>query len=138
MDEYPILPKCFEGRQLELLRRKGVYPYEYMDRLSKFAEKQLPPIDRLYSHLTKEGISEEDYEHAKTICEEFKIKSMRGYPDLYLESNVLLLADVFEHLRNVCLKNYKLDPSWYYTSPGLAWGTSVENDGSRIRTSHIS
>ena len=50
LDEYPILSKYFEGRQLELLRRKGVYPYEYMDRLSKLEEKQLPPIDRFYSH----------------------------------------------------------------------------------------
>ena len=85
LDEYPILSKYFEGRQLELLRRKGVNPYEYMDRLSKLAEKQLPPIDRFYSHLSDEDISEDDYEHAQNIWEEFKIKSMRGYHDLYLD-----------------------------------------------------
>ena len=94
LDEYPILSKQFEGRQLELLGRKGVYPYEYMDRLSKLAEKQLPPIDRFYSHLTDDGISEDDYKHAQDVWEEFKIQSMRGYHDLYLESDVLLLADV--------------------------------------------
>ena len=91
LDEFPILSKYFEGRQLELLRRKGVYPYEYVDRLSKLEEKQLPHINRLYSHLTEEGISEDDYEHAQIVWEEFKIKSMRGYHDLYLESDVLLL-----------------------------------------------
>ena len=72
-----------EGRQLELLRRKGVYPYEYnVDRPSKLAEKQLPPINRFFSHLTEEGISEDDYEHAKTVWKEFEIGSMRGYHDL--------------------------------------------------------
>ena len=67
LDEFPVLSKYFEGRQFELLRRKGEYPYEYMDSLSKLEETQLPPIDRFYSHLTDEGISEEEYEHAKTV-----------------------------------------------------------------------
>ena len=129
LDEFPILSKYFEGRQLELLRRKGVYPYEYMDRLSKLAEKQLPPSNRFYSHLTEEGISEDDYEHAQIVWKEFKIKSMRGYHDLYLESDVLLLADVFENFRNVCLKNYKLDPAWYFTSPGIAWDAALKMTG---------
>ena len=129
LDEFPILSKYFEGRQLELLRRKGVYPYEYMDRLSKLAEKQLPPINRFYSHLTEEGISEDDYEHAKTVWKEFEIGSMRGYHDLYLESDVLLLADVFENFRNVCLKNYKLDAAWYFTSPGIAWDAALKMTG---------
>ena len=129
LDEFPILSKYFEGRQLELLRRKGVYPYEYMDRLSKLVEKQLPPINRFYSHLTEEGISEDDYEHAKTVWKEFEIGSMRGYHDLYLESDVLLLADVFENFRNVCLTNYKLDPAWYFTSPGIAWDAALKMTG---------
>ena len=90
-----------------------MYPYEYMDSLRKLEETQLPPIDRFYSHLTDEGISEEEYEHAKTVWKEFDIDRMRGYHDLYLESDVLLLADVFENFRNVCLKNYKLDAAWY-------------------------
>ena len=129
LDEFPILSKYFEGRQLELLRRKGVYPYEYMDRLSKLAEKQLPPINRFYSHLSDEGISEDDYQHAQNVWEEFKIKSMRGYHDLYLESDVLLLADVFENFRNVCLTNYKLDPAWYFTSPDIAWDAALKMTG---------
>ena len=54
---------------------------------------------------------------------------MRGYHKLYLESDVLLLADVFEHFRNVCLKNYKLDPAWYYTSPGIAWDAALKMTG---------
>ena len=126
LDEFPILSKYFKG---ELLRRKGVYPYDYVDCLGKLDEKQLPPIEEFYSHLNEEGISEDDYEHAKTVWKKFKIKSMRDYHDLYLESDVLLLADVFENFRNVCLKNYKLDPAWYYTSPGLTWDAALKMTG---------
>ena len=51
---------------------------------------------------------------------------MRGYQDLYLKTDVILLADVFEHFRKVCKENYKLDPAWYYTSPGLAWDAMLK------------
>ena len=129
LDEFPILSKYFKGGQLELLRRKGVYPYEYVDCLEKLEEKQLPPIEKFYSHLNEEHISSEDYEHAQRVWKEFEIGSMRDYHDLYLLSDVLLLADVFENFRNVCLKNYKLDPAWYYTSPGLAWDAALKMTG---------
>ena len=129
LDEFPILSKYFKGRKLELLRRKGVYPYDYVDCLGKLDEKQLPPIEEFYSHLNDEGISQEDYQHAQNVWQEFEIKSMRDYHDLYLKSDVLLLADVFENLRNICLKNYKLDPAWYYTSPGLTWDAALKMTG---------
>ena len=67
LDEFPILSKYSKGRQLELLRRKGVYPYDYVDCISKLDEKQLPPIEEFYSHLTEECISEDDYEHANRL-----------------------------------------------------------------------
>ena len=106
-----------------------MYPYEYVDCLSQLDEKQLPPIEKFCSHLNDEHISEEDYEHGKTIWKEFEIGRMRGYHDLYLLSDVLLLADVFENFRNACLKNYKLDPAWYYTSPGLTWDAALKMTG---------
>ena len=130
LDEFPVLSKYFEGRQFELLRRKGVYPYEYMDSLRKLEETQLPPIDRFnLISPTKVYISEEDYEHAKTVWKEFDIDRMKDYHDLYILSDVLLLADVLENFRNVCLKNYKLDPAWYYTAPGLAWDAALKMTG---------
>ena len=54
------------------------------------------------------------------------MKKMKDYHDLYLTTDVLLLADVFENFRNVCVKNYKLDPAWYYTAPGLAWDACLK------------
>ena len=56
----------------------------------------------------------------------FDMKTMRDYHDLYLKTDVLLLADVFENFRDVCLTNYRLDPAWYYRSPGLAWDACLK------------
>ena len=56
----------------------------------------------------------------------FEMNNMRKYHDLYLKTDVLLLADVFEEFRKVCMKNYRFDPAWYYTSPGLSWDTMLK------------
>ena len=105
----------------ELLLRKGVYPYEYMDSWERFRETQLPDMDEFFSTLTDEDITEADYEHAQKVWEVFECETLADYHDLYLKTDTLLLADVFENFRNMCLKQYKLDPAHYYTSPGLSW-----------------
>ena len=104
-----------------LLLRKGIYPYEYMDSFEPFNETSLPPKEAFYSNLTKSGISDEGYEHAKKVWEAFECEDHGIYHDLYLLTDTLLLADVFENFRKTCLKNYGLDPAHYYTSPGLSW-----------------
>ena len=88
-----------------------------MDSLDKLNETQLPPKEAFYSKLNKSHISDEDYERALKVWREFDCKTMRDYHDLYLKSYVLLLADVFENFRDLCLKNCELDPAWYYTAP---------------------
>ena len=108
-------------KQKELLIRKGVYPYEYMDSWDKFEEKQLPSIDEFYSKLNMSGISEKDHQHACKVWNEFGLKNMGDYHDLYLNTDVILSANVFESFRKVCLDNYGLDPAHFYTAPGLAW-----------------
>lgn len=105
----------------ELLLRKGVYPYEYMDDWRRFEEHELPPQDAFYSKLTDEGINDKVYQHAKKVWKSFKCKTMGDYHDLYLRTDVLLLADVFENFRTTNMKNYKHDPAHHYTSPGLSW-----------------
>ena len=67
-----------------------------------------------------EGITDEDYQHAQTVWKEFNIESMKDYYNLYNLSDVLLLADVFENFRNICMNHYGLDPAWYFRAPGLA------------------
>ena len=112
-------------KNVDLLTRKGVYPYDYVSSLEKLSETQLPPKEEFYSKLNDEEITDDDYQHATNVWNTFKCKSLRDYHDLYLKSDVLLLSDVFENFRKTCLKHYKLDPAHYYTSPGLAWDMRV-------------
>ena len=106
--------------------RKGVYPYDYVDCMKKFDETSLPPKEAFYSKLTGEGITDEDYQHAQTVLKEFNIESMKGYHNLYNLSDVLLLADVFEHFRSIRTSHYGLDPAWYFSAPGLAWDATLK------------
>ena len=109
------------NEEFELLIRKGVYPYEYMDSWERFDEAKLPPIENFYSSLSASSISPEDYKHAIKVWKTFNCKTLADYHDLYLKTDVNLLSDVFENFRNICLQQYKLDPANYYTSPGLSW-----------------
>ena len=125
-ESFRNLSNYCEGEKLQLLLRKGVFPYDWFDSFDKLSSTGLPPKGEFYSRLNDTDISDEDYEHAKKVWEKFEMKTMREYHDLYLESNVLLLADVFENFRDVCIKNYGLDPAWYYTAPGLAWDAALK------------
>ena len=125
-DQFTNLNSMYKGEQLKLLKRKGVYPYDYVDSLNRLDETQLPPKEAFYSRLNKSLISDEDYEHAQKVWSEFDCEMMRDYHDLYLKSDVLLLAGAFENFRDVCLTNYELDPVWYYTAPGLAWDAALK------------
>ena len=107
--------KFYKGKQLSLLMRKGVYPYEYASSCERFNDEQLPPKEAFYSKLSGEDISDDDYKHAHAVWEEFDMKTFKDYHNLYNVSDVLLLADVFENFRGVCMENYHLDPAWYYT-----------------------
>ena len=117
---------------IELLFRKGVYPYDYVSSLEKLSETQLPTKEKFYSKLNDEDISDEDYSHAINVWNTFKCQTIRDYHDLYLKTDVLLLADVFENFRKTCLKHYKLDPAHYYTSPGLAWDACLKETGQQL------
>ena len=125
-DQFRNLQSMYEGEQLALLKCKGVYPYEYVDSLDKLAETQLPPKEAFYSRLSGDNISDEDYEHAQKVWEAFDCKILKDYHDLYLKSDVILLADVFETFRDLCMTNYELDPAWYHTAPGLAWNAALK------------
>ena len=118
----------YNSEQKKLLIRKGVYPYEYMDSWDKF-NSGLPSIDKFYSNLNMSGTSNEDYEHARNVWSKFKLKNMGDYHDLYLKTDVVLLANVFESFRKVCIDNYGLDPAHFYTAPGLAWKACLKKTG---------
>ncbi|XP_071652189.1 uncharacterized protein [Temnothorax longispinosus] len=84
------------AEDLDLLTRKGVFPYEYVDSANKLREIEFPPREAFYSSLTDETASESDYEHATRVWRRFCERDLGEYSDLYLKTDVLLLADIFE------------------------------------------
>ena len=111
----------YDMNKFMVLLRKGVYPYEYMDEWNKFDEKKLPCKESFYSSLTMEDISGTDYKHTNNVFKKFNLNNLGDYHDLYVRSDTLLLADVFENFGNACLSNYELDPTHFVSLPGLAW-----------------
>ena len=125
-DGFNNLERYYKGEKLSLVKQKGFYPYEYMNSLERFKENKIPPKEAFYSRLTGEGISDEGYERVEKVWKVFSMKTLQDYHDLYNITDVLLLADVFENFRNVCMENYKLDPAHYFTAPGLAWDACLK------------
>ena len=107
--------------KFELLLRKGVYLYEYMDGWKRFKEESLLDKESFHSELNKEDITDEDYAHAQKVWNTFNIKNIGEYHDLYVQSNTKLLAEVFENFRDMCIEIYEPDPAHFLSAPGLAW-----------------
>ena len=84
---------------------------------------------KFHSKLNDEHITDEEYEHTKKVWETFGCKTLGDYHDLYVKTDVALLADVFENFRNLCKGQYGFDPAHYYMSPGLSWDTLLKNTG---------
>ena len=104
-----------------LLLRKDVYPFEHMDSWEKFDENTLPPMEAFYSNLNLEDIIDEDYTHAQKVWNVFEVNNIGDYHYLYVQSDRLLIADVYENFRNMCLNVYELDPVHFGSAPGLVW-----------------
>ena len=134
-DDFHNTKQVFK-KNVNLLTRKGVYPYDYVSSLEKLTETQLPPKEEFYSKLNDEDITDDDYQHAINVWNTFECKTIRDYHNLYLKSDVLLLSDVFENFRKTCLKHYKLDPAHYFTSPGLAWDACLKETGQELQLLH--
>ena len=106
--------------QFNLMEQTGVYPYDYMNSFRKFKEEKLPKKEQFYSILNDEHITDDAYKHAQNIWSTFNVHNLGEYHDLYLKTDILLLANVFENFRKTCMQYYKLDSCRYFTSPGLA------------------
>ena len=116
-----ITKSYLERAKFDLVARKGVYPYEYMDSFDRFDETTLPPKEKFYSSLSDESISDQDYQHAQEVWATFNCTNMEDYHNVYLISDVLLLADIFENFRNTAMETYGLDRAYYLTLPGYSW-----------------
>ena len=101
--------------------RKGVCPYEHMDDWKKFNEILFSEKRCFYSHLNMEDITNEDYKHSKRLCKDFEIKNSGENHDFCVQSNILLLADMFDNFGNMCFKIYERDPALFLTATELTW-----------------
>ena len=79
-----------------------------------------------------ENISDEDYPHAQKIWDEFKIKHLGEYHNLYVQSDTLLLWDIFQDFRNMCLNIYELDPTYFVSAPALVWQACLKKTGVKL------
>ena len=102
------------------------YSYEYMDDLEKLNEASLTEKEVFYSHLNMKDITDADYSHAKTACKDLEIKKIGEYHHLSVESNKLLLADIFENFQSMPLEIYDIDPTKFLSAPGLAWKVALK------------
>ena len=116
-----------------LLLRKGVYPYEYMDDWSRLDEEELLDKSDFYSSLNMEEISGIDYRRVNKVFDKFNVKNLGEHHDLYVQSDTLLLADLFENFRDICIKVYGLDRAYFLSAPGLEWKACLKKNRSKIR-----
>ena len=114
-----LRPAFPNTEQRTLLARKGFYPYDHMDSMERFNETSLPSKAQFYNRLNEEHITDADYAHTENVWRTFNCQTMRDYHDLYLRTDVLLLADVFEKFRT-------MDPVHYYSLPALAWDAALK------------
>lgn len=138
-DKFTHLVSEFSGcsdEQLALIKMKGVFPYDDMTDLAKLQANSLPAPAAFFNKLTNESIAPEDYAHAQKVWEMFGMTTFQNYHDLYLKTDVLLLADVFEEFRKVCMNAYGLDPCQYYTAPGLSWDACLKMTGVKLELLH--
>lgn len=135
MKELKIVKKGFpeaSSEKIDLLSRKGVFMYEYIDSIEKLNEKKLPPSEDFYSKLNGCHISPEDYQHAQEVWNAFGCETILDYLLLYMELDIRMLADIFEEFRDNSMIAYGLDAAHYFTAPGLAYDAMLKLTGVKL------
>ena len=129
-EDFKHLLSDFPIDQLELLKGKDAYLYDWVDSFEKFNYQELPPKQQFYSSINDDNnnghISNEKYYNLQNVWNTFNFSTFRDFHNHYLKKDVLLLADVFKKFIFTCLKNYSLDPCHYFSAPGLFWNAVVK------------
>ena len=131
-EAFKNIEKYFTPEEVKLFKQKGFYPYEFMDDKEKLKIKKPPKQEAFNLKLSGKGINNVNYQHVLKVWRTCKMKTFKDYHMNYNTVDVLLLADIFEYFRDVCLKNYGLDPVYYFTAPGLAWDAMLKMTGVNI------
>ena len=129
-DEFHHLRKEFpDEKQNELMKEKGIFAYDFFDDCVKFKYDKFPSREEFFNTLSDKECSQKDWERGKHVWDTFGCETFEAYHDIYLKQDVLLLADFFEKFRKQSLDNYGLDPSHFYSSPGLSWSACLKMTG---------
>ena len=112
---------------MEPLEQKGIFCYDYFDSFARLDEPGLPPREAFFNKLEGVECSEADYAHAQQVYADFQCESLKDYMQLYLLSDIRLLADVFQMFRNNSLNEYQLDPAYFVSAPQLAWNALLKH-----------
>ena len=119
-----------------LLKRKGVFPYNYFDRIEKLNDPQLPSKDEFFNVLTNTPIDDEEYRYAQLIFKTFKCQNLGDYLELYQNCDVILLAEVFQEFRRKSLENFELDPVHFITSAQLTFNAGLKMTKVELKLLH--
>jgi hypothetical protein len=129
LDSFQFLPSSLDTLANSLKGQQG----GGLDSPAKLAELALPPQEAFFSTLTQTAISDADYAHAQRVWQAFGCATFQDYLDLYMQTDVLLLADVFESFRAFSLTHFRLDPCRYFTLPGLGFDAMLRMTGVRLQ-----
>jgi len=122
----------YSNDQIQLVLRKGTYPYDFTSSFESLKVTELPRKEEFFNKLNECHISDEEYQHAQNVWNSFNIDTLGSYSDLYLKTDVLLLAEVFNNFRSTCMEAYGLDPAHYYTTPGLSFDAALKMTGVKL------
>lgn len=125
LENFRCLREAFP-QHIELLARKGVFPYDYITDFSIYDEPELPPRESFYNKLNDAHISEKNYHHAQVVFDTFKFKNMGEYSDCYLKLDCLLLSDEMQNFRKWTLETYKIDPLRFVSLPALSLACALK------------
>ena len=106
-----------DDEQRELLKQKGIFPYNYMKDVRVLRKKYLPKKEEFFNDLTCHHITKDEYDFAQKVWDRFSCKTFQDYMEIYLLADCLLLCDVFENFRSNCLQQYNIDPCYYFSAP---------------------
>ena len=131
---FPLLSEflCHDMSKYELLMKKGVFCYEYLDDETKLLETSLPDKDLFFDKLKNRSISQAEYDHAQTVWKRMCCRDIGDYLSVYLATDVMLLADCMEAFRKMCYERFRLDPARYLSLPHFAWHSMLLFTGAKL------
>lgn len=135
LKDFPNVKSQFPNISKEnfnILTKKGVMPYDYIDSIEKFDETALPSIEQFYNKLNDKKCSRKSYSRAHEVWNKFNCNNLGEYVDLYMQIDILLLAEVYEQFRYSCMETYGLDPSHYFTLPGYTWDCMLKHTNQEL------